>query len=122
LTTVASIVAATHERYDGTGYPNRLMGSDIPLAARIIAVADCYDAMTAPRPYSDPASREEAHYELVRCAGSHFDPAVVREWIAMLGMSRFPWTLESVPPVRGAARARVSVFPSRCATVPVRKH
>lgn len=80
---VAPVVAATHERYDGTGYPNGLSGSDIPLGARIIAVADCYDAMVARRPYCEPVSRQDARNELARCAGSHFDPAIVAEWLGM---------------------------------------
>jgi putative nucleotidyltransferase with HDIG domain len=104
LAPVASIVGATHERFDGSGYPNRLMGSDIPLGARIIAVADCYDAMTAARPYADPVSREDAHNELVRCAGLHFDPAVVRAWVGMLGTIRHPVINDSTDTGR---RARI---------------
>jgi len=90
---VAPVIATTHERYDGTGYPNRLAGDEIPAAARIIAVADCYDAMVIRRPYCEPVSREEAHNEMVRCSGTHFDPAVVREWIAMLGTWGCPVTV-----------------------------
>jgi putative two-component system response regulator len=84
LAPVAPIVAATHEKYDGTGYPKSLMGVDIPLGARIIAVADVYDALTAQRPYSDPISHDEANAELVRSSGSHLDPDVVRFWMEMI--------------------------------------
>lgn len=90
LADTAPVIAATHERYDGSGYPNRLSGDDIPVGARIIAVADCYDAMVARRPYCEPISREDAHNEMVRCAGSHFDPAVVREWVVMIGTTVSP--------------------------------
>ena len=67
-----------HERYDGTGYPDRLAGSNIPIEARIIAAADAYCAMTAHRVYADPKSPEEALAELKRSAGTHFDPQVVQ--------------------------------------------
>jgi putative nucleotidyltransferase with HDIG domain len=83
LAGVGAIIAATHERFDGCGYPCRLAGEEIPLAARIISVADSYDAMVTRRPYRDPMSHEDAHHELVKCSGSHFDPAVVREWVAL---------------------------------------
>jgi diguanylate cyclase (GGDEF)-like protein/putative nucleotidyltransferase with HDIG domain len=67
-----------HERYDGTGYPSGLKGENIPLDARIMAVADAYDAMTSFRPYRrGRASHEQALAELKRCAGTQFDPAVV---------------------------------------------
>ncbi len=77
LRTVASLVRASHERYDGRGYPDGLIGDAIPLGARIIAVCDSFDAMTADRPYRDAASPLAAIKELERCAGSQFDPAVV---------------------------------------------
>jgi diguanylate cyclase (GGDEF)-like protein len=67
-----------HERWDGNGYPDRLSGDRIPLAARILFVADAFDAMTAERPYRrEPLTEEEALAELERCAGSQFDPDVV---------------------------------------------
>jgi putative two-component system response regulator len=88
LETIAPLVAATHERYDGTGYPAALAGEAIPLGARIIAVADVYDALTARRPYSDPVSHDDASAELVRSAGSHLDPDVVRGWMEMVEARR----------------------------------
>jgi diguanylate cyclase (GGDEF)-like protein len=66
-----------HERFDGTGHPAGLSGDQIPLEARIIAVADAFGAMTAYRPYREAVSDEEALAELARCAGTQFDPAVV---------------------------------------------
>jgi response regulator RpfG family c-di-GMP phosphodiesterase len=84
LATVAPLVAATQERYDGTGYPAALSGERIPLGARIIAVADTYDVLTARRPFSDPMSHDDANAELVKSAGSHLDPDVVRGWMEMV--------------------------------------
>jgi len=66
-----------HERYDGTGYPAGLKGSDIPLEARILAVADAYDALTSPRPYHKQLSLQQALTELKRLAGTQFDPELV---------------------------------------------
>ena len=72
------------EKWDGTGYPDGLKGEEIPLAARIIAVADAYNAMTTKRPYRGARSREEAVEELRRCAGTQFDPQVVEAFIRLL--------------------------------------
>lgn len=80
LRPVGRIVRATHERWDGTGYPDGLAGEEIPLAARIIAVCDAFDAMTKHRPYRAPVTVEEALLELERCAGSQFDPHVVERF------------------------------------------
>jgi response regulator RpfG family c-di-GMP phosphodiesterase len=66
-----------HERYDGTGYPRRLAGADIPLAARIISLVDAYDAMTSRRRYKEARSHEEAADVIRREAGGHFDPVLV---------------------------------------------
>jgi diguanylate cyclase (GGDEF)-like protein len=73
----AAIVRASHEAWDGSGYPDRLAGENIPLGARIIAICDAFDAMIAARSYSPPRTIEDALAELWRCAGSQFDPAVV---------------------------------------------
>ena len=66
-----------HEHFDGNGYPAGLKGDQIPLEARILSVADSYDAMTSPRPYREQLRMEEAVSELKRCAGTQFDPAIV---------------------------------------------
>jgi response regulator RpfG family c-di-GMP phosphodiesterase len=71
------IVYHHHERWDGTGYPAGLRGEQIPLGARIFAVADAFDAMTFDRPYSRATPLEAARQEIQRSAGTHFDPAVV---------------------------------------------
>jgi diguanylate cyclase (GGDEF)-like protein len=75
---VGTIVRATHERWDGAGYVDGLAGQAIPLAARIIAVCDTFGAMTSDRPYGGAVSVEDAFTELRRCAGTQFDPDVVR--------------------------------------------
>ncbi|MBI4042595.1 MAG: HD-GYP domain-containing protein [Deltaproteobacteria bacterium] len=80
LRTVAEAVASHHEFFDGKGYPRGLSGLNIPIAARIVAVADAYDAMVLPRLYSSPLTRADAMGELLRCAGTQFDPLVV-EWL-----------------------------------------
>ncbi len=66
-----------HERIDGTGYPDRLAGEEIPLESRIIFVADSFEAMTSDRPYRAGMPPVDAVAELCRCAGTQFDPAVV---------------------------------------------
>jgi two-component system cell cycle response regulator len=73
---VAGLVRATHERYDGFGYPDGLRGKAIPLPARIVAVCDAYDAMTEARPYRPAMPAEHAVRELWRGSGSEFDPRV----------------------------------------------
>ena len=75
---VAEWVLHHHERWDGAGYPDRLAGDQIPLGARIIFVADAYDAMTSDRAYGPAMTQRDALAELERCAGTQFDPAVVR--------------------------------------------
>ena len=77
LASVSRIVVAHHERYDGNGYPNNLHGNSIPIGARIVSVADAYCAMIENRPYTQPKSTQAALNELIRCAGTQFDPQVV---------------------------------------------
>ncbi len=78
---VRGIVLAHHERWDGTGYPGGLTGEEIPLGARILAVADAYDAMTSSRTYRRNFSREEIVLEFQRCAGSQFDRGIVEVFL-----------------------------------------
>jgi two-component system, cell cycle response regulator len=86
---VADAVRASHERWDGHGYPDGLAGHDIPLAARIVSVADSYAAMTTPdRPYREPLTPQEAEDEVIRCAGTQFDPVVVEAFLAVLAAER----------------------------------
>jgi HD-GYP domain-containing protein (c-di-GMP phosphodiesterase class II) len=77
-----------HERFDGSGYPDGLRGEDIPLEARIIAVADAFDAMVATRPYKTGWTVARAREELQRCAGSQFDPRVVASFCAMMARTK----------------------------------
>jgi putative nucleotidyltransferase with HDIG domain len=73
-----------HERYDGTGYPSGLVGENIPLDARVIAIGDAYEAMTSPRPYRERTlTHEEALEELERNAGAQFDPELVRVFCSL---------------------------------------
>jgi putative nucleotidyltransferase with HDIG domain len=83
LRSVQKCVLHHHERWDGGGYPHGLGGDAIPLEARILAVADAYDAMTSRRPYRDPRTREEALAEVERCAGSQFDPQIARAFLTL---------------------------------------
>jgi HD-GYP domain-containing protein (c-di-GMP phosphodiesterase class II) len=77
---VLQVVRHHHERWDGRGYPDRLEGMMIPLAARIVAVADAFAAMIAGRPYRPARTADEALDELRREAGRQFDPDVVEAW------------------------------------------
>jgi HD-GYP domain-containing protein (c-di-GMP phosphodiesterase class II) len=90
--TLADSLAAIryhHEHYDGSGYPAGLKGEEIPLDARILAVADAYDAMTSLRPYRPGKfTHEQAVGELKRCAGAQFDPKIVEVFSFTLFLSR----------------------------------
>ncbi|TML55167.1 MAG: HD-GYP domain-containing protein [Actinobacteria bacterium] len=72
-----------HERWDGNGYPTGRAGEEIPLEARVLAVADAFDAMTSDRPYRSALSRDEALAEVERCSGSQFDPEIVRIFLEL---------------------------------------
>lgn len=77
IQTAELIALRHHEKWDGTGYPDGLKGEAIPLEARIVALADVFDALCSERPYKRAWSLEEAYAEISRCSGSHFDPACV---------------------------------------------
>lgn len=84
LRPLSPIIRAHHERWDGRGYPDRLIGGEIPLGARIVAVADAYRALTADRPYQQRHSAEDSLQELRRCAATQFDAEVVEALAAEL--------------------------------------
>jgi len=75
---ILPLIHSHHERWDGTGYPRGLSAEEIPLGARVIAVADAFDAMSRSSPHGTPRTPEEALEELERCAGTQFDPRIVR--------------------------------------------
>ena len=85
LARTADLVRASHERFDGTGYPDRVPGAAIPLGARIIGVCDAYVRMTTDQPYQQARSSSAALEELRRCSGSQFDPAVVEVVCELVG-------------------------------------
>jgi HD-GYP domain-containing protein (c-di-GMP phosphodiesterase class II) len=100
LRPVATLIRSTHERVDGTGYPDGLRGDDIPLGARIVAACDAFDAMVSDRPYRAAMTRDAAVAELRRCSGSQFDAEVVEALAAEL--ERAP---DGVAPWLAGARA-----------------
>jgi len=81
LTGAAEIVFCHQEHYDGSGYPNGLRGREIPIGARIFAVADTLDAITSDRPYRQASDFDSAREEILRCSGTQFDPAVVEVFL-----------------------------------------
>jgi len=83
LSGAAQIVLAHQESFDGTGYPRGLVGNQIPLGARIFAVADTLDAMTSVRPYRGALTFQDAREEIIRCSGSQFDPDVVEAFLCI---------------------------------------
>lgn len=86
-----------HERYDGKGYPDGLAGEDIPLIARILCLADCYDAMTSNRVYRKRLTDEEVRNEYVRCAGTQFDPKLAEVFIRLIDEGKMsPETHEGI--------------------------
>jgi len=100
LRQVAEIVYCHHEHFDGKGYPRGLVGEEIPLPARVFAVADAYDAMTSDRPYRPALSHSQAIEEIERNAGTQFDPRVVTVMLE--------WAGEASPPER---RHRIALPP-----------
>jgi diguanylate cyclase (GGDEF)-like protein len=87
---VARIVRHEHERFDGKGYPDGLAGEEIPLGSRIILACDAYHAMTSDRPYRAGMPHDHAIAELVRCAGTQFDPRIVAALVGHLGRGEGP--------------------------------
>ena len=93
LNGVGKIVRATHERWDGGGYPDGLRGTEIPLAARIVAVCDAYSAMTSDRPYRRALIPQRAFEVLRRGAGTQFDPEIVAAFERTMALERLPASL-----------------------------
>jgi HD-GYP domain-containing protein (c-di-GMP phosphodiesterase class II) len=87
LKDLAPIILQHHERFDGTGYPNNLRGDEIEYLARVLTVADCFDAMTSIRPYQPRKTYNQAIRELVRCSGTQFDPDIVSDFINTIHVS-----------------------------------
>ena len=85
LKEMGRIVRAHHERYDGSGYPDKLKGREIPLAARIMAIADTYDSITSERPYRKAATHRYAVKEIISGSGTQFDPEVVEHFLEIAG-------------------------------------
>ena len=100
---VGRIVRGSHEDWDGTGYPDGLVGEAIPLASRIVSCADAYSAMTTDRSYRRALGHAAAVAELQRCAGTQFDPRVVEAAIRVVGREAAP-----EPQALLAARAAVA--------------
>ncbi len=84
LNSIIADIRHHHEYYNGHGYPSGLRAEEIPLGARILQVADAYDAMTSQRSYHDPMTKDEARRELKRCSGSQFDPRIVEIFLKIL--------------------------------------
>jgi putative nucleotidyltransferase with HDIG domain len=83
LAPAAEIVLSHQERWDGGGYPRGLLRAEIPLGARVFAIADTFDAMTSDRPYRAAAHISQARREIARCSGTQFDPSCVRAFLAI---------------------------------------
>jgi putative nucleotidyltransferase with HDIG domain len=96
----ALAVAQHHERYDGAGYPRGLVGDEVSLAARIVCVADCFDAMTTERSYARPLPVREARRQLVEKSGTQFDPGVVRAFLSV-GVGRLRLVVGPLAAVAG---------------------
>jgi HD-GYP domain-containing protein (c-di-GMP phosphodiesterase class II) len=87
---IRAVVRCHHERWDGSGYPDGIAASEIPLEARIVAVADAFQAMLEDRPYREARSQDEAVGEVLRSSGTQFDPACVRAFVRVAGTAPLP--------------------------------
>jgi putative nucleotidyltransferase with HDIG domain len=103
LKDLVPLVLHHHERYDGKGYPDGLRGEDIPVGARILSVADSFEAMTSDRPYRKALSLKTASHQLIISKGTQFDPYIVDFFIAML-KKKFPDTEITGPETENTQR------------------
>lgn len=110
---VAEAIRHHHERWDGRGYPDGLEGDTIPLASRVVSLADTLDAMTCARPYRPARDREKALAEIRRCAGSQFDPELAKEFCALMENQSSDLPAEVMAEViSGSTLERASAVPS----------
>jgi len=99
LAPLAAAVRSHHECWDGSGYPDGLAGDDIPLAGRIVALADVYDSITRPRPYRNLAYGQDAATVLIRAeTGAHFDPTLAKVFLGLLQGGAFEVAAELARP------------------------
>lgn len=96
---ILAMIQHHHEHFDGTGYPDGLIGDQIPVGARIITVADSYESMTSDRPYRRPLSKEGARNELIRCSGKQFDPHFVTVFLSILNEIEETYLIREFPKV-----------------------
>ncbi len=97
FTKLKPIIRAHHERYDGRGYPDNLAGEEIPLEARVLAIADAFDAMTTQRGYNNPRDFEEAIAQLEKNSGRQFDPNIVAAFVESLRKDTYENDQEKAP-------------------------
>jgi putative two-component system response regulator len=100
------IARSHHERWDGTGYPDGLAGEEIPLCARVLAVADCYDAIRSRRCYKPATPHDETCSIILQESGKHFDPNVTAVFSELAGTFRDVWNQMGTSPDAGALMAR----------------
>jgi diguanylate cyclase (GGDEF)-like protein len=120
LRPVARLVRASHERWDGTGYPDGLRGEQIPLGARIVSVCDAYEAMTANRTYRTAVPHEHACHELRTAAGTQFDPTVVDAFLAVIDTTTDDHELDAAQHAAAHVRTLLDVGTPRRGRRPAR--
>jgi HD-GYP domain-containing protein (c-di-GMP phosphodiesterase class II) len=113
---LAGMALFHHERFDGNGYPEGLQGTHIPIEARVLAIADCLDAMMSPRPYRESLSYSQALGEIIHSAGKQFDPGIV-EVIAQRAKS-FASFLGNALPSPSAHHGSSSILATNCSPIP----
>jgi diguanylate cyclase (GGDEF)-like protein/putative nucleotidyltransferase with HDIG domain len=103
MSRIQEMIRHHHEFFDGTGYPDQLEGESIPYGARVIAIADSYDTITSERTYKKPRTPDDALREIERCAGSQFDPEIVRVFIETMRRSPHPVAEPAAVPDRAGS-------------------